>query len=75
MPCGETWLTGDNKLVALHDMSPRHLENTISYLGNRSGDGYEVAEDDDLDMIEAMKQELERRQALREQHGAGVTPF
>ena len=71
-PCGETWLTGDNKLVALHDMSGRHLENTINHLWDRH-DSWEDAED--LDMIEAMKEELERRQALRKQHGAGVTPF
>ncbi len=71
-PCGETWLTSDNKLVALHDMNPRHLENTINHLWSKH-DSWE--DGDELDMIEAMKQELERRQALREQHGAGVAPF
>ena len=72
-PCGETWMTGDNKLVALHDMSIRHLENTIRHLLDRHE--REVADEYELDMTEAMKAELERRQALREQHGAGVAPF
>ncbi len=72
-PCGETWLTGGNKLMALHDMSERHLENTIRHLLDRHEQ--EVADEYELDMIEAMNEELERRQGLREQHGAGVAPF
>ncbi len=73
-PCGETWLTSDNKLVDLHNMSPRHLENVINLLW-KTGDRLGEVPEEDLDMIEAMKQELERRQILREQHGAGVAPF
>ncbi len=71
-PCDEVWTTTAGEEWELHNMRGTHLENTIAWLKRQRG---WVSHHDVNEWVELMEQELERRQSLREQHGAGVAPF
>ncbi len=81
MSCDNTWLTGDGQVLWLHDMTDRHLRNSIEYVSREMSAAWSFsmglrgemaldAIDADLSALEGIYESLmverSRRQAAHE---------